>query len=55
MDATKTGFKLLGYGQDQKLAETSYNPTQINIIIKTNRETTTPNPNNTIEIQADEA
>lgn len=34
MDATKTGFKLLGYGQESKLAETSYNPTQINIIIK---------------------
>jgi hypothetical protein len=34
MDATKTGFKLLGYGQESKESNQSYNPTQINIIIK---------------------
>jgi hypothetical protein len=34
LDATKTGFKLLGYGQESKESTQSYNPTQINIIIK---------------------
>ena len=34
LDATKTGFKLLGYGQEAKDSTQSYNPTQINIIIK---------------------
>lgn len=29
LDATKYGLKLIGYGQDQKLAESSYNPVQI--------------------------
>ena len=42
MDATKTGFKLLGYGSEQRQAEQSFNPTQINIIIRqadTNEQT----------------
>lgn len=43
MDATKTGFKLLGYGQEQRQAETSYNPVQINIIIEDSKpETVVP-------------
>jgi len=55
LDSTKFGLGMIGYGKDQRIAETSYNPTQINIIIRSNRETNTPNPNDTIEIQANEA
>lgn len=51
LDATKTGFKLLGYGSEQKLAETSYNPVQINFIVRSNRGTNDTKPNDTIEIQ----
>jgi hypothetical protein len=54
LDATKFGLGMIGYGKDQKLAESSYNPTQINIIIRSNRETNEPKSNDAIEIQADE-
>jgi len=36
LDSTKFGLGMIGYGKEQKLAETSYNPTQINIIIRHN-------------------
>jgi len=55
LEGTKFGFKLLGYGQDQKLGETSYNPTQINIVIRSNRETLEPKSNDVIDIETNDA
>lgn len=34
LDSTKFGLGMIGYGKEQKEANQSYNPTQINIIIK---------------------
>lgn len=34
LDATKFGLGMIGYGKEQKEANQSYNPTQINIIIR---------------------
>lgn len=43
LSATKEGFKLLGYGQERKEAEASYNPVQI-IIKQMNVNSPSPQP-----------
>jgi hypothetical protein len=55
MDACKTVLKIAGTLDEQKIAESSYNPVQINFIVKTNRETNTPNLSDSIEIQSNES
>lgn len=52
-DATKHALSMIGYGKEQKDAEKSYSPTQINIIIEGANTQTTPKTNNHIDIQQD--